>query len=88
MTSAAPERHPAVAPPTVALAVVAAHRVGQPSHPELVALGATFDRVELTAPGYWLTAGAGGAAGWDRRGGRGRHVGGGGAAQAPYDRAR
>ena len=45
MTSAAPERHPAVAPPTVALAVVAAHRVGQPLHPELVALGATFDRV-------------------------------------------
>lgn len=56
MTSAAPERHPAVAPPTVALAVVAAHRVGQPLHPELVALGATFDRVVLTAPVYRLIA--------------------------------
>ncbi len=56
MTSAAPERRPPVAPPTVALAVVAAHRVGQPLHPELVALGATFDRVALTAPVYRLIA--------------------------------
>lgn len=89
MTSAAPERHPAVAPPTVALAVVAAHRVGQPLHPELVALGATFDRVELTAPVYRLIALPGPGV---PRGGivaaRGRHVGRGGAARAPYDRAR
>ena len=56
MTSAAPERHPPVAPPNVALAVVAAHRVGQPLHPKLVALGATFDRVTLTAPIYRLIA--------------------------------
>jgi allophanate hydrolase len=56
MTSAAPERQPLIAPSTVALAVVAAHRVGQPLHPELVALGATFDRVALTAPVYRLIA--------------------------------
>jgi len=56
MTSAAPERQPLIAPPTVALAVVAAHRVGQPLHPELAALGATFDRVALTAPAYRLIA--------------------------------
>ena len=55
MTSAAAERRP-VAPPTVALAVVAAHRIGQPLHPELVALGAMFDRVALTAPVYRLIA--------------------------------
>jgi allophanate hydrolase-like protein len=54
MTSAAPERAPTVAPPTVALAVVAAHRVGQPLHPELVALGATFDGVARTSPVYRL----------------------------------
>jgi allophanate hydrolase len=56
MTSAAPERHPPVAPPNVALAVLAAHRVGQPLHPKLAALGATFDRVTLTAPIYRLIA--------------------------------
>jgi Allophanate hydrolase C-terminal domain len=56
MTSAAPERHPVVGAPTVALAVVAAHRIGQPLHPELVALGATFDRVARTAPVYRLIA--------------------------------
>lgn len=55
MTSAAPSWRP-VAPLTVALAVVAAHRVGQPLHPELVALEATFDRLALTAPAYRLIA--------------------------------
>ncbi len=68
MTSAAPERGPARAvtrrdhpdarhpAATVPLAVVAAHRTGQPLHPELLALGALFDRVALTAPCYRLIA--------------------------------
>jgi len=41
---------------TVVLAVVAAHRTGQPLPPELVALGATFDRMALTAPVYRMIA--------------------------------
>lgn len=41
---------------TISLAVVAAHRTGQPLHPQLLALGATFDRVALTAPVYRLIA--------------------------------
>ncbi len=45
--------HPAA---RVALAVVAAHRTGQPLHRELLALGARFDRVALTAPVYRLIA--------------------------------
>lgn len=72
MTSAAPERGAAPAAPrsatllpegtprhpaaTVALAVVAAHRSGQPLHPQLVALGSRFVRVALTAPVYRLIA--------------------------------
>ncbi len=39
---------------TVLLAVVAAHRTGQPLHPELVALGARFERRTRTAPVYRL----------------------------------
>lgn len=38
----------------VLLAVVAAHRTGQPLHPELVALGARFERHACTAPLYRL----------------------------------
>jgi allophanate hydrolase len=41
---------------TVLLAVVAAHRVGQPLHPQLLELGSCFDRVALTAPVYRLIA--------------------------------
>jgi hypothetical protein len=41
---------------TVALAVVAAHRTGQPLHPALVALGARFAGVAVTAPVYRLVA--------------------------------
>lgn len=41
---------------TVALAVVAAHRTGQPLHPELVTLGARFSGVTRTAPVYRLVA--------------------------------
>ena len=58
---------------TVALAVVAAHRTGQPLHPELVALGARRSAGwRVTAPAYRLdrAAGARGAARWDRRGRR------------------
>lgn len=36
------------------LAVVAAHRTGQPLHPELAALGAEFARRAYTAPVYRL----------------------------------
>lgn len=43
-------------PGTVLLAVVAAHRVGQPLHPELVALGGRFVRCDVTAPVYRLLA--------------------------------
>ncbi|WTZ22137.1 hypothetical protein OG344_17020 [Microbispora sp. NBC_01389] len=39
---------------TVPLAVVGAHRVGQPLHPHLVALGARFAAVARTAPCYRL----------------------------------
>lgn len=46
---------PAV-PDTVLLAVVAAHRVGQPLHPELVALGGRFVRRDVTAPVYRMLA--------------------------------
>jgi allophanate hydrolase len=42
---------------TVLLAVVAAHRVGQPLHPQLLELGSCFDRVALTAPVYRLRGG-------------------------------
>jgi hypothetical protein len=48
MTAATPARLP--------LAVVAAHRTGQPLHPELLALGARFDRVAMTEPVYRLIA--------------------------------
>ena len=41
---------------TVRLAVVAAHRTGQPLHPELVTLGARFAGVAVTAPVYRLVA--------------------------------
>lgn len=47
---------PAIPGATVALAVVAAHRTGQPLHPELVALGARFAGVAVTAPAYRLVA--------------------------------
>lgn len=43
-------------PDTVLLGVVAAHRTGQPLHRELLALGAQFERVALTAPVYRLIA--------------------------------
>lgn len=39
---------------TTLLAVVAAHRTGQPLHAELVALGARFERQACTAPAYRL----------------------------------
>ena len=42
--------------PTVVLAVVAAHRTGQPLNSELVALGARFAGVAVTAPTYRLVA--------------------------------
>jgi allophanate hydrolase len=41
---------------TVLLAVVAAHRTGQPLHPRLQALGARFERCARTAPRYRLVA--------------------------------
>ena len=47
------ECHP---PAIVSLAVVAAHRTGQPLHAQLLALGSCFDRVALTAPVYRLIA--------------------------------
>lgn len=40
------------APARLTLAVVAAHRTGQPLHPELLALGARFDRLASTEPVY------------------------------------
>ena len=46
----------AIRGPTVGLAVVAAHRTGQPLHPELVALGARPAGVAVTAPLYRLVA--------------------------------
>ncbi|RGA04922.1 allophanate hydrolase [Microbispora triticiradicis] len=48
------EADPAPAGRTVPLAVVGAHRVGQPLHPHLVALGARFAAVARTAPCYRL----------------------------------
>jgi allophanate hydrolase len=59
MPSAAPERGAATVVPrsaTVSLAVVAAHRTGQPLHSQLLALGSSFVRVALTAPVYRLIA--------------------------------
>jgi allophanate hydrolase len=59
MPSAAPERGAAPVAPraaTVSLAVVAAHRTGQPLHSQLLALGSSFVRVALTAPVYRLIA--------------------------------
>jgi allophanate hydrolase len=43
----------------VLLAVVAAHRTGQPLHPQLLALGARFERPARTAPLYRMVALAG-----------------------------
>lgn len=61
MTTGAPGRADAVAarpvvPEEVLFAVVAAHRTGQPLHPQLVALGARFSRRAWTAPVYRLLA--------------------------------
>ena len=50
---------PTAPPATVALAVVAAHRTGQPLHAELVGLGARAVGVGVTAPTYRLVALAG-----------------------------
>lgn len=44
---------------SVLLAVVAAHRTGQPLHHELVALGAEYERDAMTAPVYRMIALAG-----------------------------
>lgn len=41
---------------SVLLAVVAAHRTGQPLHPQLLALGARFERRARTAPRYRMVA--------------------------------
>jgi hypothetical protein len=50
-------RDPAATPgTTVRLAVVAAHRTGQPLHHELAVLGARFAGVAVTAPTYRLIA--------------------------------
>lgn len=43
-------------PRDLLLGVVAAHRTGQPLHPQLVALGGRFVRVATTAPLYRLLA--------------------------------
>lgn len=63
MTRRAPgwEAAPAAShsPETVLLAVVAAHRTGQPLHHELVALGAEYERDAVTAPVYRMIALAG-----------------------------
>jgi allophanate hydrolase len=48
------------APALLPLAVVAAHRTGQPLNPQLVALGGRHLRVTATAPVYRLLALAGG----------------------------
>ncbi len=48
------------APASLRLAVVAAHRRGLPLYPQLVALGATFAGVAMTAPVYRLLTLAGG----------------------------
>jgi hypothetical protein len=47
---------PVPVPDIVLLAVVAAHRTGQPLHPQLVALGARFARCAVTAPVYLMLA--------------------------------
>jgi allophanate hydrolase len=54
-----PERVPP-APAFLPLAVVAAHRTGQPLNPQLVALGGRYLRTASTAPVYRLLALAGG----------------------------
>ncbi len=58
MTGRAPGREAAAAashsPDSVLLAVVAAHRTGQPLHHELLALGARLERDAVTAPVYRL----------------------------------
>jgi len=62
MTSTASDATPGRVVPVPAsapLAVVAAHRRGLPLHPQLVALGATFREVAITAPVYRLLALAG-----------------------------
>jgi hypothetical protein len=51
---------PPPAPASLTLAVVAAHRRGQPLHQQLVALGAGFVGVATTAPVYRLLALPGG----------------------------
>ena len=60
MTASAPGREAAPAasraPTHLSLAVVAAHRTGQPLHPELLALGARFDQVAWTEPVYRMIA--------------------------------
>jgi allophanate hydrolase len=58
MTVASTDRVASTAPgpAEVLLAVTAAHRTGQPLHPELVALGACFERRGRTAPHYRLLA--------------------------------
>jgi allophanate hydrolase len=58
-TDRAPGRR-SPAPALLPLAVVAAHRTGQPLNPQLVALGGRYLRVTVTAPVYRLLALAGG----------------------------
>ena len=54
--TAAPHSPDTPCPDTVLLAVVAAHRRGQPLHGELLALGARFEREAVTAPLYRMIA--------------------------------
>jgi hypothetical protein len=58
MTVASSDRAAPTAPgpAQVLLAVTAAHRTGQPLHPELVALGGRFERRVRTAPHYRMLA--------------------------------
>ncbi|WP_300007825.1 hypothetical protein [Pseudonocardia sp.] len=58
MTVAGTDRASVTAPgpAEVLLAVTAAHRTGQPLHPELLALGAHFERRAHTAPRYRMLA--------------------------------
>jgi allophanate hydrolase len=58
-TDRAPGRR-SPAPALLPLAVVAAHRIGQPLNPQLVALGGRYLGVTATAPVYRLLALAGG----------------------------
>jgi hypothetical protein len=62
-----PDR-PLVADVAVLFAVAAAHRVGQPLNPELVALGGRFVRSATTAPVYRMIALPAGGAGVARGG--------------------